>query len=66
MGWPEMAALRASVELAEVALIGPISPAMRDWIDRKGLAARVRHRGEPLAGFRRQSGPFVPVRVRPR
>ena len=53
MGWPEMAALRASADLAKVELFGPISPAMQDWIDRMGLAAKVRHRGEPLAGFQR-------------
>jgi hypothetical protein len=53
MGWPEMAALRASADLAEVALFGPFTPTMRDWCDRMGLADKVRHHGEPVAGFRR-------------
>lgn len=53
MGWPEMAAFRSVAELTEVSLFGPVSPAMRDWIDRMGLAARVRLHGESVAGFRR-------------
>ena len=53
MGWPEMAAFRASADLVEVELFGPITPAMQDWIDRMGLAAKLRHRGQPLAGFQR-------------
>lgn len=53
MGWPEMARLRAAAELEEINLFGPITDAMRDWFDRMGLAAKVRHHGEPVAGFRR-------------
>jgi hypothetical protein len=53
MGWPEMAALRGSAALREVALFGPVSPAMRDWIARMGIEDRVRLGGEPVAGFHR-------------
>ena len=53
MGWPEMAALRAAAELVEINLFGPISDAMRAWLDRMGLAGKVRHHGEAVAGFRR-------------
>ena len=49
--WPEMAALRASADLEEVALYGPFTPAMQDWCARMGLAERVRHLGESVAGF---------------
>lgn len=55
MGWPEMAALRAAAELAEVLLFGPVTAEMRDWIDRMGLGPRVRLVGEPVAGFVRQA-----------
>lgn len=51
MGWPEMAALRAAAELEEITLFGPISDAMRVWIDAMGLAGKVRHQGEAVAGF---------------
>jgi hypothetical protein len=51
MGWPEMTALRASSDLVEIALFGPFTPSMQAWCDRMGLAAKVRHHGEPFAGF---------------
>jgi hypothetical protein len=51
MGWPEMAALRAAADLREIDLHGPVTDGMRDWIDRMGLAEKVRHRGAALAGF---------------
>jgi hypothetical protein len=53
MGWPEMAALRASADLVEVALYGPFTPAMRAWCERMGLLHAVRPQGVPVAGFRR-------------
>jgi hypothetical protein len=53
MGWPEMAALRAAADLAEVLLFGPQSAAMQDWIGRMGLGGRVRAMGVPVAGFLR-------------
>ena len=51
MGWPEMAALRTAAELQEIELHGPVTEGMRSWIDRMGLAERVRYRGEAVAGF---------------
>jgi hypothetical protein len=56
MSWPEMAALRASADLAGVDLHGPMTDAMRDWTLRMGLTAKVRHHGTALAGFRRKDG----------
>ena len=53
MSWPEMAALRASADLAGVDLHGEVTDTMRDWIARMGLASKVRHLGEALAGFHR-------------
>jgi hypothetical protein len=53
MGWPEMAAQRAAADLVEIELFGPMTAAMQDWIDRTGLGPKVRHRGEPFAGFQR-------------
>lgn len=53
MGWPEMAAQRAAADLVEIELFGPMTAAMQDWIDRMGLGPKVRHRGEPFAGFQR-------------
>jgi hypothetical protein len=53
MGWPEMAALRAAADLAEIMLFGPVSPAMQGWIDRMGVAGLVRHQGQPVSGFMR-------------
>jgi hypothetical protein len=53
MGWPEMVALRAAADLAEIMLFGPVSPAMQDWLDRMGVSGLVRHQGLPVAGFRR-------------
>jgi hypothetical protein len=55
MGWPEMAALRAAADLAEVQLFGPVTAEMRDWIDRMALGTKVRFMGEPVAGFARQA-----------
>lgn len=51
MGWPEMAALRAAGELAEVQLFGEVTAAMRGWIARMGLGEKVREVGGPVAGF---------------
>lgn len=53
MAWPEMVALRAAARLARTDLYGPLSPPMRDWIDRMGLGRELRHQGEAIAGFRR-------------
>ena len=53
MGWPEMAALRRAADLTEIQLFGPVSDAMQDWIDRMGLADRVRLQGLAVAGFER-------------
>jgi hypothetical protein len=53
MGWPELAALRATADLEEVLLFGPVTAAMQAWIDRMGLGPRVRLMGEPVAGFLR-------------
>lgn len=56
MGWPEMLALRASADLVEVALHGPLTDAMTDWMARAGLLERVRHHGMAVAGFTRGPG----------
>jgi hypothetical protein len=53
MGWPEMVALRAGARLQRTDLYGPLTPPMRDWVDRMGLGAKVHHQGEAVAGFRR-------------
>lgn len=53
MAWPEMAALRAAARLARTDLYGPITPPMQAWIDRMGLAGKLRHQGESIGGFRR-------------
>lgn len=53
MGWPEMAALRAAASLEDVLLFGPVTPAMRDWLDRMGLGDKVALMGEACAGFAR-------------
>jgi hypothetical protein len=53
MGWPELAALRRAADLQEIDLHGPVTGEMQDWIDRMGLAAKTRCRGETLAGFLR-------------
>ncbi|MFO1202318.1 MAG: hypothetical protein U1E58_06740 [Tabrizicola sp.] len=53
MAWTEMASLRAAARLARVDLYGPLTPPMRDWIEQMGLAKKVRHQGEAIAGFRR-------------
>jgi hypothetical protein len=54
MGWPEMSALRGSADLQEIDLHGPVTDAMRAWIDRMGLSAKVRYRGAAVAGFHRR------------
>lgn len=51
MGWPEMAALRAAGELAEVQLFGEVTAAMEAWIARMGLGEKVREMGAPVAEF---------------
>lgn len=53
MAWSEMAALRAAARLARTDLYGPITPPMQAWIDRMGLAGKLRHQGESIGGFRR-------------
>jgi hypothetical protein len=53
MGWPEMAAFRASADLEEVLLFGPVTAAMQDWLDRMGLGDRVRLMGPAISGFTR-------------
>jgi hypothetical protein len=53
MPWPEMVALRAAARLARTDLYGPMTAAMRDWIDKMGLGRKLRHQGEAIAGFRR-------------
>lgn len=53
MAWPEMAALRAAARLARTDLYGPITPPMQAWIERMGLAGKLRHQGESIGGFRR-------------
>jgi hypothetical protein len=56
MDWPEMTALRATADLVEVALHGPLTDAMKDWMARAGLLDRVRHQGMAVAGFTRRAG----------
>lgn len=53
MGWPEMAAVRAVSNLEEIALYGPLSDAMRAWLEKAKLLGRLRHAGEAVTGFRR-------------
>ncbi|MDP3193649.1 hypothetical protein [Tabrizicola sp.] len=53
MAWPEMVALRAAARLARTDLYGPITPPMQAWIEEMGLAKKLRHQGEAIAGFRR-------------
>ncbi len=53
MGWLEMAAVRAVSQLEESALYGPLTNAMRDWLDNAGLLPRLRHAGVAVAGFQR-------------
>jgi quinol monooxygenase YgiN len=53
MGWPEMAAFRASADLAEVLLFGPVTAAMQDWLARMALGDRVRLMGPATSGFQR-------------
>ena len=53
MGWPEMANLRAAAELVEIAIHGPLSDAMANWLDRSGLAPRCVHHGLSVVGFER-------------
>jgi hypothetical protein len=40
--WAESAALRGAARLARVDVYGPLSPAMRDWVDQMGLGRSVR------------------------
>lgn len=54
MGWPEMSALRGAADLQEIDLHGPVTDEGRSWIDRMGLAAKVRYRGAAVAGFHRR------------
>jgi Antibiotic biosynthesis monooxygenase len=53
MGWPEMAAFRTVAALERVELYGAVTDAMRDWIDRIGLAERIWFSGPQRAGFGR-------------
>jgi hypothetical protein len=53
MGWPEMVAFRHVAALERVELYGTVTDAMRDWIDRMGLAGRVWCAGQQWAGFGR-------------
>ncbi|MDP3261940.1 MAG: hypothetical protein U1E06_10030 [Tabrizicola sp.] len=53
MGWPEMAAVRAVSALEEISLYGPLSDAMRAWLEKADLLGRLRHAGEAVTGFRR-------------
>jgi hypothetical protein len=53
MVWPEMVGLREAARLARVDLYGPLTPAMRGWIDKMGLGKKLSHQGESIAGFRR-------------
>ncbi len=53
MGWPEMGALRTAARLARTDLYGPLTPPMQAWIEEMGLARKLRHQGEGIAGFRR-------------
>jgi hypothetical protein len=50
MDWPEMAALRAAARLDNVTLLGPVTPPIRAWFDRNGLAA-ILTTGQLAAGF---------------
>lgn len=50
MAWQEMVSLRAAARLARVDLYGALTPPMRDWVDQMGLAAKLRHQGEMIAG----------------
>ena len=40
--WAESASLRGAARLARVDVYGPLSPAMRDWVDQMGLGRRLR------------------------
>lgn len=53
MTWQEMVALRAAARLARVDIYGPLTPAMRDWVDQMGLGRKLRHQGEAIDGFSR-------------
>jgi Antibiotic biosynthesis monooxygenase len=55
MKWDEMVAFRAVAALEAVDLHGAVTPTMRDWIQRMGLAENVRELGQSLAGFSRAS-----------
>lgn len=53
MGWPEMTALHSVARLAEVVFLGPLTPAIRAWIDGSSLTARIRSGNGFAGGFRR-------------
>lgn len=54
--WAESAALRDAARLARVDVYGPLSPALRDWVDQMGLGRKVRLLGGTSAA------PAEPVR----
>jgi hypothetical protein len=53
MTWPGMADQRASADLAEGMLFGPMTAGMQDWIDRMDLGSKVHPMGSPVTGFLR-------------
>jgi hypothetical protein len=63
MDWPEMAALRAAARLVDITLLGGVTPDIRDWLDRNGLAA-ILTVGQMAGGFVRGQ-PFFPDHVGP-
>lgn len=56
MGWPEMTALHSVARLSEVVFLGPLTPAIRAWIDGSVLTARIRSGNGFAGGFRRAGG----------
>lgn len=52
-GWPEMAALQAAAQLSRVEILGPVTPAIRDWADQLGLGSKVSRQGEKPARYHR-------------
>jgi hypothetical protein len=53
MGWPEMRALHAAASLEEVSFFGPLTPEIKEWIERSTLTARIRSGNRFIGGFRR-------------
>jgi hypothetical protein len=51
--WPEMAALQAAAQLSRIEILGPVTPAIRDWADQFGLGSKVRRQGEEPVRYRR-------------